>query len=140
MFNKEYIRKKAGEELKIDSVISKIEYEFEALLHLYGRLTEKISGKHYSIYHEGLFNYKDILKFDNIDVKVKPHGFSTGCFLVYKKGWFKSKSFYTVSGYSFYTEYDKSTRYDFTEEDYNIILSDLIKMISKLRQELSNEI
>lgn len=124
----------AQSEIVIDSLVEQIKTAFARLLDLYGVFTYKITGKRYSIYNEGLLNYKTILTFDKLQIKVKPHGYGKACFLIYKKGWFSKKVFYHCCGYDFHTEYDRNTRYNFTVEDYTIILNDLKKTIEKLKE------
>lgn len=129
----------AKKQIVIDSLVIQIEHEFKCLLNLYMTLTNAISGKRYTVYDNSVFNYKDYIKFKNLDIVVKPHGFSRSCFITYRKGWFKTKEFYHSMCYEFHTEYDKDTRYNFTVEDYKIILQDLKEATASLEKEIDNE-
>ena len=135
--NKDKIKLLAEQEKEIDVLVDKIKTSFKTMLNLYRVLTYNISGKYYDVYCNRIFNYQDILTFDKLKIKVKPYGFVESCFLTYNKGWFKKKEFYHACGYSFHAEYDSSTRYKFTVEDYNLILTDLDKTINRLKDEIS---
>ena len=112
---------------EIDDLVDQIKRKFETMHNLYNVFVKELTGRCHSIFDTRVINYKEVLKLEGLSFVVKDHGFSKAFFLTYKKPkflWFsKHKNFYFASGYSFHTEHDVSTRYDFDAEDYKTILS-----------------
>lgn len=128
------MRKKAYEQNEIDKLITEINTKFASLFHTYRAYTLKVLGRSVSLYDKDYDILKNIIKFDNIKMKVVSHGFTKACFLTYRKGIFKKKEFYHAMGYSFFTEYNEDTRYKFSKYDYKLIINDLDRAIKRIKE------
>lgn len=125
----------------IDDLVIEIMQELKIMHNLYKVLLKEITGCAVDIFDKSV-KYKKILKLDGLKFEVKPHGFGYSFFLTYEKPrflWFKDKKhFYFAKGYTFYDEYDSTTRYDFNSNDYIFILNVLKKENVYLKSEIES--
>lgn len=123
-------KEKSKERVEIDLLVRGIEREFETLHNLYKVLTNKITGKTYDWFDTSVVNCKDVLTLAGLKFYVKDHGYSKAFFLTYIKrtSWWKPnkhKVFYCSLSYDFHAEHNRSTTYQFSIEDYKVILASI---------------